>query len=180
MKWMPGTALVEQPLAQRRGLFDAERAHGRRIVRDLGELVGQRLSGTVPPDSCSDRWIVVIVVTGMTPARIGTVAAVRSDAVAQPQVVVGVEEHLGDGVVSAARGTSRRTSGVALDVRRARVPVRERRHPHREVAVLAQQPHEIGGVEDALGVRDPLAQRIAGRSPRIASMLTMPAAPCDR
>ena len=41
--------------------------------------------------------------------------------------------------------------------------VRERGHPDAEVAGLADQPDQVLGVEHALGVRHPLAHRVAGR-----------------
>ena len=96
------------------------------------------------------------------------VAAGRGDPVAQPQVVVGVEEHLGDREVGAGPALADEVLGVGLDVGRARVLVRERGHPDAEVARLADQPDQILGVAHALAGAAPTrpSGRRAGRRAR--------------
>ena len=92
------------------------------------------------------------------------VAAGGRHPVAQPQVVVGVEEHLGDREVGPGPALADEELGVGLDVGRARMLVRERGHADAEVARLAHQPDQVLGVAAApSGWRDPLAHRVAGR-----------------
>ncbi len=59
MKWMPGRALVEQPLAQLGGVLDAEPAHRRRVVGDRVAAARPASGGNGAPDSCSNRSIVL-------------------------------------------------------------------------------------------------------------------------
>src|SRR3712207_9514012 len=59
------------------------------------------------------------------------VAAAGADPVAQTQVVLGAEEHLGDREIGACPALGHEHLDVAVEVRRAWVPLRERRHAHR-------------------------------------------------
>ena len=52
---------------------------------------------------------------------------------------------------------------VAVEVGRARVLLRERRHADAEVAERLDEPDELLGVLQALGVLDPLGLRVARR-----------------
>ena len=155
-------ALVEQPRAHLAGLLDAEPAHRLRVVGDPLEPRGQRrrerrageLLGALDRAHLGHRH---------DAGQDRGVAAGRGHPVAQPQVVVGVEEHLGDREVGAGPALADEVVGVGVDVGRARVLVRERGHADAEVARLADQAHQLLGVEHALGVLDPLAHRVARR-----------------
>ena len=104
------------------------------------------------------------------------VAARGLDPVAQPQIVLRLEEHLGDRVVGARAALVDEVPDVGVPVRRARVHLREGRDADAEVAGLLDQPDQVGGVVHALGVRRPTRPcGSPGGSPRTASMLRMPA-----
>ena len=94
---------------------------------------------------------------------IGTSQPVRRHPVAQPQVVLGVEEHLGDRVVGARLELGDQVADVALLVDRARVLLREGRDPDAEVAGRLHQGHQLLGVLKPLGVSRPVGLRVARR-----------------
>ena len=111
-----GRAAGEQLLAQLGGDLDADRpdrAPGRPSTACSRSVTAV---GSAIPVSSAIRWICLMFVTGMMPGRIGMSQPSAVDAVDQPEVVVGAEEHLGDRVVRAGRGLRREHPGVGLEV----------------------------------------------------------------
>ena len=97
------------------------------------------------------------------PGMIGTSQPCRRDPVPQPQVVLGVEEHVGDGEVRSGPALGHEVAHVRLGVGRARVLLRERGHPDAEVAGRPDQPDQLRRVAQPVGVRNPVGVRVAGR-----------------
>ncbi len=99
----------------------------------------------------------------MMPGSSGTVDSGRGEPVAEPEVVVGGEQHLGDRVIGAGPDLGHQESGVRFNIDRARVLVRVGGDPDREIAQRAGQLHQVAGVFQALRMRDPFAVRITRR-----------------
>ena len=129
-----GHALGEQPLAHPGRVLHADLAHrrlGRRRARAAGRpgpAGSWRRTAARPARSA--RTLVI----GMIPAMIGTSQPRAATAVPQPQVVLGVEEHLGDREVGARPALATKYVDVGLAARRPRVPLGERGHADAEVA----------------------------------------------
>ena len=90
--------------------------------------------GNGAPESCSDRSIGGHLGHRHDPGDDRGVAAGRGHPVAQPQVVIGLEEHLGDRVVGPGPALADEVLRVRGDVRRPGVLVREGGHADAEVA----------------------------------------------
>ena len=90
--------------------LDAQRAHRLRVVGDGVRTSPPASAGTVRRTAARSARSCSSLVTGISAGDDRHVAAGGRDPVAQPQVVVGVEEHLGDRVVGAGAGTCRRSA----------------------------------------------------------------------
>ena len=101
----------------------------------------------------------------MMPGSTGTSTPAAAHPVAQPQVVVGGEQHLGDRVVGAGLDLVHQELGVRVQIGRPRVLVRIGGDPDREAAQRPGQRHQFAGVFQALRVRRPIRRsgRPAGR-----------------
>jgi hypothetical protein len=91
------------------------------------------------------------------------VAALCRDPVPEPEVVLGVEEHLGDGEVGARPALLHEMLGIGLLVGRARVPLWERGDADGEVARGLEQLDELPRVGEALRMGNPGRIWVAGR-----------------
>ena len=96
----------------------------------------------------------------MMPAITGLSTPRRPQALDQVEVVVGVEEELGDGEVGRGQLLGG-VASVALARRRARVRFGMRGDAHREVADLADEPHELDRVLELTGREIEILGRVA-------------------
>ena len=168
-------ALGEQPLAHPRRRT-RRRSAGRRPCRRRARA-GRRPApgGNRAPDS-SDRALDPGDADDRhDPGDDRHVAAARRDRVAQPQVVIGVEEHLGDREVRARAALADEEVDVGRRARRPRVALGER-----APTPTQNSPDDLisrtssAAYSQALGVRLPLPAGSPGGSPRRASRLRTP------
>ena len=90
-------------------------------------------------------------------------AVLRRNPVPQPQVVLRVEEHVGDREVGTGPAFGDEVPHVRLRVGRLRVLFWEGRHPDAEIADRPDQADKLGRVGEAVRVGDPGGVRVAGR-----------------
>ena len=159
-----GHPLGEQPLAHRCRVAHADLADGGAVVGDGVQPLGQlrrdtgaaQLLRAVDDPHAGDRH-------DAGDDRHGT--AVRGHPVTEPQVVLGVEEHLGDGEVRPGPALADEVLDVGVQVGRARVLLREGSDADAEVTGRPDEPDQVVGVRQALRVRRPLRVRVARRVP---------------
>ena len=166
MKWMPGHALGEQLLGTASVATSTPSARTRLgVVGDRVQPVGQ-IVGEAWPDRSTNRVICRALVTGMTPAMIGTSQPCALTRSRSSQVVAPREEHLGDREVGPGPALGHEDLDVPVDVGRPRVQLGERGHPDAEVAHRAGSARPARSRSQALGVAHP---RPAGPPGRVAA-----------
>src|SRR5699024_1044495 len=153
--------LGEEPLTHALRVLDTELTHGLGVVAETLETLGQ-----VARERRARQFL-----RARDERRAHHREDLRNDGhvtptsrhpVTQTQILLGVEEHLGDGVVGPRLALAYEVVGVGLHVGRTRVFVGEGSHSHAEVAGLLEQPNELLRVGQSLGVLDPLAFRVSG------------------
>ena len=96
--------------------------------------------------------------------RLGALLGVgRGDAVAQAEVELDVEEQLGDRVLGARAKLAHQDAGVVVEIGSTVMALGERGDTDVELAEFADEVDEFFGVGDALGMLDPLTERISRR-----------------
>ena len=85
--------------------------------------------------------------------------------VTEPQVVLDVEEHLGDREVSPRAALADEVLGIGVEIRGPRMPFRKCPDAQAEVARGLDQPDQVRRVLQALRMRDPLGIGVAWRIP---------------
>ena len=157
----PRCTLVEHPPAELGRDLHAHLAHRRRVVLD----------GLEPPDELRRQRRAHELGHPLDLAHVGhrhepgrhREVTARGHPVAQPQVGVGVEDHLGDREGRPGVGLADQHLDVVVEVGAVGVDVGEGRDADREVPEPPDQPDEVLGVVEPLGVGGPLAPDVPRR-----------------
>src|SRR5699024_6225921 len=133
--------LGEEPLTHALRVFDTELTHGLGVVAEtletLGQVAGERRARQflrARDERCAHHREDLRNDGHVTPTGLHPVT--------QTQILLGVEEHLGDGVVGPRLALAYEVVGIGLHVGRTRVFVGECGHPHTEAAGLLEEPNE--------------------------------------